>query len=260
MVLKSKFDNHIFVGMSDNIIYGIRAIIEAIEAGREVDKVLLKTGISGELLTELRTAIKDHKIPYQYVPIQKLNKITRKTHQGAIAFISEVEFQNIEEVLAGVYEQGKTPFLLVLDKVSDVRNFGAITRSAECAGVDAIIVPAKGAAAINADAVKTSAGALHRIPICRSNMLKDTIDYLKEYGLKVVACTEKTEYQYTEIDYTVPVAIILGSEDRGISHEYLNRSDFHAKIPMAGSIGSLNVSVASGVILYEAVRQRGLKL
>ncbi|MBI9034887.1 MAG: 23S rRNA (guanosine(2251)-2'-O)-methyltransferase RlmB [Bacteroidales bacterium] len=246
--------------MNDNIVYGIRAIIEAINAGREVDKVLLKTGISGELLTELRTAIKDHQIPFQYVPIQKLNNITRKTHQGAIAFLAAVEFQNIEEVLANVYESGKTPFILVLDKVSDVRNFGAISRSAECAGVDAIVIPAKGSAAINADAVKTSAGALHRIPVCRSNMLKDTIDYLKEYGLKVVACTEKTSNIYNEFDYTVPVAIIMGSEDKGISHEYLNRADFHARIPMVGSIGSLNVSVAAGIILYEGLKQRGFKL
>jgi 23S rRNA (guanosine2251-2'-O)-methyltransferase len=240
----------------DSVIYGLRAIIEAIKAGKELDKILIKKGLSGELFGELRAVLKDTNIPVQYVPIEKLNRVTRSNHQGAIAFASAVEYQDIENVLPMVYEEGKTPFFLILDKVSDVRNFGAIVRSAECAGVDAIIFPSRGSAQLNADAVKTSAGALHRVPVCRSHNLKETIDYLKESGIKIVSCTEKTDDFYTDVDYKEPVAIIMGAEDVGISDEYLKRSDHKAKIPMFGEISSLNVSVACGVIMYEVVRQR----
>ncbi|MFV0290387.1 MAG: 23S rRNA (guanosine(2251)-2'-O)-methyltransferase RlmB [Mangrovibacterium sp.] len=239
----------------DDIIFGIRAIIEAINSGKQIEKVLLKRG-QGELYKELFDTIKAHGVPCQHVPIEKLNKITMKNHQGAIAFVSPITFDNIETLLPTLYEEGKNPFILVLDQITDVRNFGAIVRTAECAGVHAIIVPEKGAASINADAMKTSAGALHLVPICRSKDLKGSVRFLQESGLKVVAASEKAKDSYSQVDYTTPVAIVMGSEEFGISEEIIRLSDCLVQIPILGQIQSLNVSVAAGLLSYEVVRQR----
>lgn len=238
------------------LLFGTRAVMEAIKAGKELDKLLIQQGGNNELLRELMLLVKQQDIPFQYVPIEKLNRLTQKNHQGVVGYLSVVTYHSIENILPGIFEAGKVPLLLILDRITDVRNFGAISRSAECAGVDAIIIPARGAAQINEDAIKTSAGALHKIPVCREHNLKQTIDFLKESGVKIIACTEKTEgYHYT-VDYTLPVAIIMGSEEDGISEEYLRKCDEKVKIPMQGTIESLNVSVASGIIIFEAIRQR----
>ncbi len=240
----------------ENLLFGLRPIIEAIKAGKEIDRLFVQTGLKNELFSELMGLLKLHEIPFQYVPLEKLNRITNKNHQGVVGYLSSITYQKIKKLLPLIFEKGKIPLILILDRITDVRNFGAIARTAECSGVDAIIISKKGSAQINADAIKTSAGALHKIPVCREVDLKVAIDYLRESGLQVIACTEKTTELYSQQDYTLPVAIILGSEEDGVSSEYLNLSDAHAKIPLMGNIGSLNVSVAAGVILYEAVRQR----
>lgn len=242
--------------MEDTLIFGTRAIIEAIQAGREVDKILVQKGLSNELYHQLRKELQGKNIPLQVVPPEKLKRITNKNHQGVIAYVSEVTYYQTSDLLPSLFEKGKTPLVLILDRVTDVRNFGAIARSAECAGVDFIIVPARGAAPVNGDAVKTSAGALHRLPVCREENLKETIDYLKESGLQVIACHEKTDRLIYQADFKKPSAIILGSEESGISGEYIKRSDLQVKIPMPGKISSLNVSVAAGIVLFEAVKQR----
>ena len=239
-----------------NFIFGTRTAIEAIRAGKEVDKIFIQKGLNNELFAELRKLIADGNIPHQFVPIEKLDRITGKNHQGVICFLSEITFHNIENLLPGIYEKGAVPLLLILDKVTDVRNFGAICRTAECSGVNAIIIPTRGSAQINADAVKTSAGALQLIPVCREENLKNTIIFLKESGVQIVACTEKTDDYYYSLDFTQPTAIIMGSEEDGISGEYLKLCDHKAKIPLLGEIQSLNVSVACGVLLYEVVKQR----
>lgn len=238
------------------LIFGIRAIIEAIDANKVIDKILLQKGLSNDLFNQLRKALQGKDIPFQFVPPEKLKRLTDKNHQGAIAYIAEVNYYDTEELLAEVFETGKTPLVLILDRVTDVRNFGAIARSAECAGVDFIIIPSRGSAQINGDAIKTSAGALHRLKVCREDNLKNTIEYLKEYGLQVVACHEKTDKLIYDADFKKPTAIIMGSEENGISGEYLKRSDCQVKIPMTGNIASLNVSVATGIVLFEVVHQR----
>jgi 23S rRNA (guanosine2251-2'-O)-methyltransferase len=240
----------------DNLIFGVRAVIEAIEAGKEIEKILLQKGLSNELFNQLRKAMSGKEIPYQFVPPEKIKRITDKNHQGVIAYMAEVTYYSAEDLLTRTFEKGIIPLVLILDRITDVRNFGAIARSAECAGVNFIIIPSRGAAQINADAVKTSAGALHRIPVCREENLKHTIDYLKESGLQIVACHEKTDTNVYDVDLKKPTAIIMGSEEDGISGEYLKRSDVQVKIPMSGTIASLNVSVATGIVLFEAVKQR----
>jgi 23S rRNA (guanosine2251-2'-O)-methyltransferase len=240
----------------ENIIYGIRPIIEAVKSGKEIDKILIQTDLNNELYFQLRKLINEFKIPFQYVPVKKLNRITSKNHQGVICFISNIVYHNIENLLPGIYEDGKLPLLLILDRITDVRNMGAIARTAECAGLDAIIIPEKGSAQINSDTIKASAGSLYKIPVCRCKNLKNTIEYLKESGVQIIAATEKAGNYYTSADFTKPTAIIMGSEENGVSGEYLKRSDFKVKIPILGDIESLNVSVATGVILYEAVNQR----
>ena len=243
--------------MKDTVVYGLHSVIEAIKAGKEIDKVLVKKGLGGELFMELyRLMVKDQ-IPYQFVPMEKLNRVTPKNHQGVVAYLQIVEYQKIEQIIPFLFDQGKNPFILVLDHVTDVRNFGSIARTAECAGVDAIIIPDKGAAQINSDAVKTSAGALHTIPVCRVPNLKNAIKFLSESGLQIIAATEKAHKTHFIIDYTAPVAIILGAEDTGISKEILALSNEQVSIPIRGKIESLNVSNAAAVMLYEAVRQRG---
>ncbi len=240
----------------DNLIFGTRAVIEAVEAGKDIEKIFVQKGLSNELYHQLRNALKGQTVPIQIVPPEKLKRITDKNHQGVVAYLTEINYYNTDELLANVFEKGKIPLVLILDRVTDVRNFGAIARGAECAGVDFIIIPSRGAAQITGDAIKTSAGALHRIKVCREDNLKTTLEYLKESGLQIVSCHEKTENLIYDADFTKPSAIIMGSEENGISNEYLKRSDMQVKIPMAGKIASLNVSVASGIVLFEAVKQR----
>jgi len=240
-----------------NYIFGIRAIIEAVEAGKTIDKLFIQKGLHNDLFAELWKLVREKRINYKHVPVEKINRLTRKNHQGVFAFISPIDFHNIEDVIPKLYEEGKNPLVLVLDRITDVRNFGAIARTAECAGVDTILIPEQNAAAINADAIKTSAGALHKITVCRTWNLKLAIQFMKDSGIQLVGCTEKTQDNMYKPDYTPPTAIIMGSEEDGVSPEFLKMCDARAKIPMAGKIASLNVSVATGVILYEAIRQRG---
>lgn len=240
-----------------NFIFGIRAVIEAVRTGKTIDKLLIKKGLQGELYKELFELVIEHKLNNQTVPEEKLNRITRKNHQGVIAFISPVPFYDLDEIIARTYENGDSPFFLYLDQITDVRNFGAIVRSAECAGVNAIIVPEKGAAQINADAVKTSAGALHIVPICKVRSGRQTLSSLRENGIKIFAATEKATANYSAFDYTMPCTIVMGSEESGIADEILTTADELIKIPLKGKIESLNVSVASGIILFEVVKQRG---
>jgi 23S rRNA (guanosine2251-2'-O)-methyltransferase len=244
---------------NDSLIFGLRPIIEALRAGKEIERLFVQTGLKNELFGELMGLLKKHDVPFQYVPVEKLNRLTTKNHQGVAGYVSSITYQKIKDVLPIVFESGRTPLILILDRITDVRNFGAIARTAECTGVDAIIIPTKGAAQVNADAMKTSTGALHSIPICREENIAEAISFLRESGLQVVACTEKTSDMYYQQDYTLPVAIIMGSEENGVSPEYLKTADAHAKIPMLGQISSLNVSVATGVVLYEVVRQRLLE-
>ena len=240
----------------ENAIFGLRPIIEAIQAGKEIDTLFIQKGLKNELFQELWQLVRAHKVNYKHVPVEKLNRLTRKNHQGVFAFISPISFHKTDSIVQEVFENGETPLFLILDRITDVRNFGAIVRSAECAGAQTIIVPQKGSAAINGDALKTSAGALHNIPICREFNLKATIEYLKNSGLQIIGCTEKTENFIYQTNLTIPTAIIMGSEEDGISDEYLKLCDYKVGIPMKGNIGSLNVSGSAGVVLYEAVRQK----
>ncbi len=241
------------------LIFGIRSVLEAVEAGKDIDKVFIKRGLYNEPVRKLTGLLRRYSIPVQYVPVERINRITRKNHQGVVAYISPIEYQNIEEIIPQLYENGEIPFLLYLDQVTDVRNFGAIARTAACAGIHAVIVPIRGAAQINADAVKTSAGALHELPICRiANPLK-TMEFLKNSGIRVVAATEKTPKIYYQSDFTSPVVIIMGAEDKGISKSLLQIADDMVAIPLTGKIQSLNVSVAAAVCMYEVVRQRSCR-
>ncbi len=240
----------------DDFIFGTRAVIEAINTGKNIEKVFIKTGLNNELYQQLLTLIRENEIASQFVPIEKINRITRKNHQGVLAFMSPVEFTNIEMLLPVIFESGKDPLLLVLDQITDVRNFGAISRTAECAGVDAIIIPEKGMARIGADAIKTSAGAIHHIPICKVNNLFRTIQYLQNSGIQILAATEKAEKIYTQGNFKSPLAIVMGSEENGISQSILNIADQKLKIPLFGNIESLNVSVSAALMIYEAIRQR----
>jgi len=237
-------------------IFGIRSVIEAIKSDKLIDKLVIRKGLTGELSQELLALVNELQIPYQLVPNERINRITQKNHQGVVAFISPIEFQNIEQIVPSLFEAGKSPLFIILDKVTDVRNFGAITRTAECAAVDAIIIPEKGSARISGDAVKTSAGALHKIPVCRVQNLLQTIKFLKSSGVQIVAATEKASDLYYHVDFSLPTAILMGSEDKGVEVEFLRISDKLVKIPVYGEIDSLNVSVASGILIYEAVKQR----
>ena len=238
------------------MIFGTRAVIEAIQAGKEFEKILIRRDMSNELSRSLQAALESRVVPVQKVPLEKLNLLTSKNHQGVIAFISPVSFQRLEDIIPWLYEQGREPFVVVLDGITDVRNFGAIARTCECAGVNAIVIPAKGSAAINADAIKTSAGALMNIPVCREDSLREALRFLSDSGLKLIAATEKAADDYTAVSYREPIAIVLGSEEDGIAPEHLRMCNNLVKIPVLGKIQSLNVSVAAGVMIYEAVRQR----
>ena len=241
---------------SNEMIFGVRAVLEALEAGKEVDKILVKRDIQSELSRELFAALKGRTIPVLRVPVEKLNRITRKNHQGVIAFVSAVEYASIETVIPTLFEEGKNPLIVLLDGITDVRNFGSIARTCDCAGVDAVIIPMHGSVTVNADAVKTSAGALHTLPVCREKNITETLKYLKASGLRIVCATEKGKMNYTASDLTAPVCVVMGAEDTGIPAEHLALCDDWVSIPQYGRIESLNVSVATAVILYEAVRQR----
>ena len=237
-------------------IFGIRPVLEAIEASKSIDKILTKREINGDLVKELIQKAKDYDIPVQRVPNEKLYRITMKNHQGVIAIICPVRYFDLDNLISILYEEGKTPIAVVLDGVTDARNFGAIARSAECAGADFIVIPEKGSASVTSDSVRSSAGALFHIPVCRVKELSQCINSLQENGYKVIGASEKSALNYTHIDYKVPVAIVMGAEDKGLSPDVLRRCDELAAIPILGKVGSLNVSVACGIILYEAVRQR----
>jgi 23S rRNA (guanosine2251-2'-O)-methyltransferase len=238
------------------MIFGTRAVIEAVQAGKDVDKILMRRDLQNDLARELFRIVKGTNIPLQRVPQEKLDRLTRKNHQGVIAFISAVTYQKLEDIVPALYEEGKNPFIVLLDGVTDVRNFGAIARSCECAGVDAIVIPAHNSVSVNADAVKTSAGALLTLPVCKEASITEAIRFLKNCGIKVVAATEKAKNNYTTVDYTLPAALVLGGEDWGISMDNIRICDEIVKIPVVGNIASLNVSAAAAVLLYEAVRQR----
>jgi 23S rRNA (guanosine2251-2'-O)-methyltransferase len=239
-------------------IFGLRPVIEAITAGKQIDRLLVKQGLQGQLYHELMLEVRKHNIAYQIVPLERIELVTRKNHQGVLAWLSLIEYQSISNLLPMIFEKGEDPLIVALDGVSDVRNFGAIVRSADCLGAHAVLIPEKGSARITADAVKTSAGALHSFPVCREKSILRSIEYLKESGLKVAATTEKSGSDLSKWSLKGPLVLILGSEDKGISRELLSVSDHQVSIPMAGDLGSLNVSVAAGILLYEIARQRSL--
>lgn len=243
---------------NSDYIFGIRAVLEAIDGGKTIEKVFIKKGLIGDLSKELFDVLHSNKILYQLVPVEKLNRITHGNHQGVIALSSAVTYQRLEDIVMNCFESGKTPFILVLDGITDVRNFGAIARSAECSGVDAIVFPEKGSATPNSDSVKTSAGALLKVPICKVRDLDKSVKYLKDSGLKIVSASEKGAKRYTDTDLATPLAIVMGAEDIGVSDKILALSDDKVFIPMFGTIQSLNVSVAAGILLFESVRQKSL--
>ena len=238
------------------MIFGTRAVIEAVLADKQIDRILVKREMSNDLTKELFDTLRGRQIVVQRVPEEKLNRLTRKNHQGVIAFISPIVYQELEQIVPFLYEAGKMPFIVLLDGITDVRNFGAIARTCECAGVDAIVIPQRGSVSVGSDAVKTSAGALLRLPVCKERSILSSVQFLKESGYTVVAATEKGAQPYTGVDYNMPIALVLGSEDEGIQIDVLRQCDELVRIPLRGSIGSLNVSVAAGVLIYEVLRSR----
>lgn len=238
------------------MIYGTRAVIEAIVAGKEIEKVMVQTGLNNDLSKELVSVAKLHNVPITFVPMEKLKRMSSRNHQGVICLLSSVSYASLENLIDHAFSEGREPFFLLLDRITDVRNFGAIARTAECAGLDGIIIPERGNAPISSDAMKTSAGALNHIPVCRERDLKKTIKLLHDSGIRIVACTEKTEKNIYEANLSGPIAILLGSEEDGIADTLLRDADELARIPLKGKIGSLNVSVAAGVAMYEVVRQK----
>jgi 23S rRNA (guanosine2251-2'-O)-methyltransferase len=240
----------------EQLIFGIRAIIEAIQSGVAVDKVFIQKEASGDLMKDLMNVMKRASVNFSYVPIEKLNRLTINNHQGAVASIAPISFIDIEQLVSRTLEENENPLFLILDQISDARNFGAIIRTAACTGVHGIIVQKAGSAPVNGDTVKTSAGAIFKVPICKVEHIKDAVFYLQGSGIKVIAATEKTDQNIYNLALNEGIAIIMGSEDRGVNPSVLKIVDEKAKLPMQGSIGSLNVSVACGAFLYETVRQR----
>ncbi|MEQ9232201.1 MAG: 23S rRNA (guanosine(2251)-2'-O)-methyltransferase RlmB [Cyclobacteriaceae bacterium] len=240
----------------EHLIYGIRAVLETIASGKHLEKVYVQKGLKGDLITELREALSKHEVPSSVVPAEKLNRLTRKNHQGVAAFVSPIQYSPLDEIIAQEFEKGNQPLLVLLDGITDVRNFGSIARTAECMGASGIIIPSKGAAQVTADAVKTSAGALNFIPVCREPNIGLSVSYMKQAGIKVVACTEKTENAIGQLDLTGPLCIVMGAEDVGVSPEILATADERGKIPITGKIESLNVGSACSMALYEVSRQR----
>lgn len=241
---------------ANDYIYGLRAIIEAIKEGKQIDKLFIKKDLQGDLAGELFGLIREHHIVAQRVPVERLNRICRKNHQGAIAMMSAVTYWNLGSLVTGLYDEGILPFVVVLDGITDVRNFGAIARTAECCGVNGLIIAERGSVSVGGDAIKTSAGALHTLPVCRERSIASAVRFLKDSGFNVVAVSEKADINYTKAGYTRPTALVMGAEDVGISDEVMQLCDTKVAIPMFGHIGSLNVSVAAGVLMYEVVRQR----
>ncbi|WP_460933392.1 23S rRNA (guanosine(2251)-2'-O)-methyltransferase RlmB [Spirosoma humi] len=241
----------------DEMVFGIQSVIETLKSEQQIDKLYMEKGMSNP---DIQNLAFQNRVTIQRVPVEKLDRLTRKNHQGVVCLVAQVQYVKLSNVIADVFERGETPFFLLLDRITDVRNFGAIARTAECTGIQCIVIPGRGAAAINSDAMKTSSGALNHISVCREPDLTETVKYLQESGITVVACTEKSSRDLYErsTDLTGPMAIIMGSEEDGISPELLRMVDTHVKIPLLGAVGSLNVSVATGVVLYEAVRQRSL--
>src|SRR6476620_10066613 len=238
------------------MMFGTRAVMEAIKAGRDIEKIYIQAGLNNDLAKELINLARTNKVPFTFVPLPKLNTLSSKNHQGVICMLSAVQFAPLENIIDKIYSDGREPFFLILDRITDVRNFGAIARTVECAGLDGIIIGEKGNAPISADAMKTSAGALNHLPVCRVKDMTKTFRLLKDNGIQIVACTEKADKTLYEMELNSPLAIIMGSEEDGISQEILKAADHHAKIPMKGQISSLNVSVAAGIAIYEAVRQK----
>ncbi|MEO1257914.1 MAG: 23S rRNA (guanosine(2251)-2'-O)-methyltransferase RlmB [Bacteroidota bacterium] len=242
----------------NNIIFGRHPVVDAIKAGSNFDKIFIQRGTVGDFEIEVRKLCRAHEIPLQYVPKEKLNRITRSNHQGIIGYLALLDYYKLEDVIPHLYEQGKTPLILLLDRVTDVRNFGAIARSAEVSGAHALAVPTSGSALINADAIKTSAGALTTLTVCREKSLITAIEFLQNMGVQVLASDLKGKKPIYEMDFTTPCAIVIGSEDDGISQGILDRVDERFIIPQKGTTDSFNVSVATGIMLYEATRQRAL--
>lgn len=240
----------------EDLIYGVRSVIEAIKNEVELNRILILKGMEKELFSELKDALAGKDFQLQFVPIEKLNKITSSNHQGVVAFTSPVVYQKIEDLADKWATEGKEPCVLVLDRITDVRNFGGIARTAACMGVDAILIPSSGSANVTADAVKTSAGALHAIPVCKTDLLKESLFYLQQSGYQIVSCTEKSKMNVSSYNFFGPTAIVVGSEENGIMNDLLKMSDVKLMIPMVGEIGSLNVGVATGMILYERLRQQ----
>ncbi|MPQ47511.1 23S rRNA (guanosine(2251)-2'-O)-methyltransferase RlmB [Marinifilum sp. N1E240] len=238
------------------MLFGIRATMEAIKNEKEIEKVLIRKGLTGRLYNELFDLIREKEVEYQFVPAEKIKSLDQHNNQGVVTLIAPIAYQELEDVIPQILAEGKNPLILILDQITDVRNFGAIARSAECAGVQAIIIPFKNSAKITPDSIKTSAGALYSIPVCRVQNLKTMVRALKKEGIRIVASTEKAEQLYTEADLTLATAIIMGSEDTGIDEGLLRLADEQVKLPILGSIESLNVSVAASLMVYEAVRQR----
>lgn len=240
------------------LLCGIRPLLEAIEAGKEIDKIYLQKNLQGALFKELWGVLKEHKLPYTVVPKARLDKFTRKNHQGVVATLSVVQSVELAEVIQATFEKGEDPLIVILDRVSDVRNMGAIARTADAVGAHALVTTMRNSAAFNLDAMKASAGALAHLPVCKESNLNETVTSLQMAGIRVVACSEKTDQLHHQTELKGPLAIIMGSEDKGVAPERLKASDEVVKLPMLGQVGSLNVSVAAGAVLYEIIRQRSL--
>ncbi|HPY82390.1 MAG: 23S rRNA (guanosine(2251)-2'-O)-methyltransferase RlmB [Bacteroidales bacterium] len=240
----------------NNVIIGIHAVHEALKDSLTLDQILIKKNANNEIIREIIYLARKQTVTVKTVPVEKINRITRKNHQGVIAFSSPVDFHNITNLVPSIFEKGAIPLFVILDQITDVRNFGAIVRSCECFGVNGIIIPQKGAAQIGEDAVKTSAGALYKVPISKVHSLPSCIDFLQQSGISVLSITEKSSTSLYTIDCSVPLALVFGAEDVGISSAILQKSDACVNIPMQGEISSLNVSVAAGIGLYEVLKQR----
>lgn len=242
-------------GEIEDLVFGVRAVIEAVVSGKEINKIMIQRGMDKVLFKELKEVLAGKDYTLQFVPLEKINRLTRKNHQGVVAFISPLEYHDLTDVITGIFEKGDIPNILVLDRITDVRNFGAIARTAECTGVHAIVIPDRNTATITSDAIKTSAGAFFKIPVCKVKNLEEAVSYLKSSGLRIVACTEKTDKFIFDTTLTGPTAVIMGSEEDGISQELLKVAHQRAKVPLLGTIGSYNVGVATGIVLYEKMRQ-----
>ena len=237
-------------------VYGIHAVLEALEAGKDIDKIFLSKTLNDETARDISERARQLRVPVQRVPVQKIDRITRRNHQGVLAMMAAVSYYRVEDLVPQLFDDGENPFVVVLDGVTDVRNFGAVARTCECAGVSAIVIPDRESVSVNADAVKTSAGALNYLPVCREHNLVNAVKFLRDSGFKIVGTSDKQQLPYTKADYTGPVAIVLGAEDKGISPEIMKLCDTQVLIPEFGHINSLNVSVAGGIMIYEVVRQR----